>query len=69
MSYYDINKFYFRSNDKELSMISTFLIILGIMALFGSGDADDACFITLLLKVFPGLMILAGLLMLETCSH
>ena len=32
-------------------MLVTFLIVLGILALFGAGDAGDACAITLLLKV------------------
>ena len=31
----------------------TFLIVLGILALFGAGDVGDACAITLLLKVEP----------------
>lgn len=50
-------------------MLSAFLIALGILALFGAGDAGDACLITLLLKVLPGLMIIVGILMLVTCSH
>ena len=46
-------------------MLVTFLIILGILALFGIGDAGDACAITLLLKVLPFLIfmgILASLM-------
>jgi hypothetical protein len=39
-------------------MQATFLIVLGILALFGAGDAGDACAITLLLKVEPFLIIL-----------
>lgn len=31
-------------------MLVTFLIVLGILALFGAGDAGDACAITLLLE-------------------
>ena len=41
-------------------MLVTFLIILGILALFGLGDAGDACAITLLLKVLP-LLIFVGI--------
>lgn len=49
-------------------MISTFLIIFGVLALLGAGSAGGACLITLLLKVFPGIMILIGIVMLATCS-
>ena len=38
-------------------MLTTFLIVLGILALFGAGDAGDACAITLLLKIVPFLII------------
>ena len=37
-------------------MLTTFLIVLGILALFGAGNAKDACAITLLLKVLPFLI-------------
>lgn len=42
-------------------MLVTFLIVLGILALFGAGDAGDACAITLLLKVLS-FLIFAGIL-------
>ena len=38
-------------------MLTTFLIVLGILALFGAGNAEDACAITLLLKIVPFLII------------
>ena len=38
-------------------MLTTFLIVLGILALFGAGNAKDACAITLLLKILPFLAI------------
>lgn len=52
-------------------MITTFLIVLGVLALLGGGHADvgDACLITLLLKVLPGLLIVGGILALTMCSH
>ena len=42
-------------------MLVTSLIVLGILALFGAGDAGDACAITLLLKAVP-ILIFAGIL-------
>lgn len=42
-------------------MLVTFLIVLGILALFGAGDVGDACAITLLLKVLP-FLIFVGIL-------
>ena len=38
-------------------MLTAFLIVLGILALFGAVDAGDACAITLLLKIMPFLII------------
>ena len=38
-------------------MLTTFLIVLGVFALFGAGNAEDACAITLLLKIVPFLII------------
>lgn len=37
-------------------MLTTFLIVLCILALFGAGGVGDACAITLLLKVLPFLI-------------
>ncbi len=34
-------------------MLTTFLIVLGILTLLGAGTAEDACVITLLLKILP----------------
>ena len=42
-------------------MLTTLLIVLGILALFGAGDAGDACAITLLVKVLA-FLIFAGIL-------
>lgn len=52
-------------------MITTFLIVLGVLALLGGGSADvgDACLITLLLKILPLLLIFGGILTLVMCSH
>ena len=49
-------------------MLVTFLIILGILALFGLGDAGDACAITLLLKVLPFLIFMGIFAFLMFCS-
>lgn len=49
-------------------MLVTFLIILGILALFGAGDAGEACAITLLLKIVPFLIIVGILASLMFCS-
>ena len=38
-------------------MLATFLIVLGVFALCGAGDAGDAYAITLLLKIVPFLII------------
>lgn len=50
-------------------MLTTFLIVLGILTLLGAGGAEDACLITLLIKVIPFLLILGGIFVLMTCSH
>lgn len=52
-------------------MITTFLIVLGVLALLGGGHADvgDACLVTLLLKLLPLLLIVAGILGLAMCSN
>lgn len=50
-------------------MLATFLIVLGILTLFGSGDAGDACLIVILLKLLPILLIIAGVLGLAMCSN
>lgn len=49
-------------------MLTTFLIVLCILALFGVGDAGDACAITLLLKVVPILFFVGILASLMFCS-
>ena len=50
-------------------MLVTFLIVLGILALFfGAGDAGDACAITLLLKVLPFLIFVGIFASLMFCS-
>lgn len=49
-------------------MLSSFLIILGILALFGAGGAEDARLIVILLKIIPIILIIAGIFMLVTCS-
>ena len=49
-------------------MPTTFLIVLGILALFGIGDAGDACAITLLLKVLPFLIIVGIVASLAFCG-
>lgn len=49
-------------------MLVTFLIVLGILALFGVGDAGDACAITLLLKVLPFLFFVGIFASLMFCS-
>lgn len=49
-------------------MLVTFLIVLGILALFGASDAGDACAITLLLKIVPFLIIVGILASLMFCS-
>ncbi|SHI81717.1 hypothetical protein [Fibrobacter sp. UWP2] len=49
-------------------MLVTFLIVLGILALFGAGDAGDACAITLLLKVLPILIFVGIFVFLTFCS-
>ncbi len=69
MSYYVIERLYFKCIDKEQAMISAFLIVLGILTLFGAGDAGDACLIVILLKLLPIILIAIGLLTLVMCSH
>ena len=59
MSYYDIIPYVYLY--QRGSMLVTFLIVLGILALFGAGDVGDACAITLLLKVLP-FLIFVGIL-------
>ncbi|MBR2090512.1 MAG: hypothetical protein IJ905_09160 [Fibrobacter sp.] len=49
-------------------MLVTFLIVLGILALFGAGDAGDACAITLLLKVLPFLIFVGIVMSLAFCG-
>ncbi len=49
-------------------MLTTFLIVLGILALLGAGDAGDACAITLLLKVLPFLIIVGIVVVLVFCG-
>jgi hypothetical protein len=49
-------------------MLVTFLIVLGILALFGAGDAGDACAITLLLKVLPILIFVGIAVSLAFCG-
>ena len=49
-------------------MLTTFLIVLGILALFGAGNAKDACAITLLLKIVPFLLIAGIFLLLAFCG-
>lgn len=49
-------------------MLVTFLIELGILALFGAGDAGDACAVTLLLKIVPFLIIVGIFASLMFCS-
>ena len=51
-----------------VSFIHTFLIVLGILALLGAGDAGDACAITLLLKVLPFLIIVGIVASLVFCG-
>lgn len=49
-------------------MLTTFLIVLGILALFGAGDAGDACAIILLLKIVPFLIIVGIVASLAFCG-
>ena len=49
-------------------MLTTFLIVLGLLALFGAGDVGDACLITLLLKILPFLIIVGIVASLMFCS-
>ena len=49
-------------------MLVTFLIVLGILALFGADDAEDACAITLLLKIIPFLIIVGIVASLAFCG-
>lgn len=55
--------------EKEDAMLSTFLKVLGALTLLGSGDAKDACLITLLLKVLPVLLLMIAVIALATCNH
>lgn len=66
MSYYDIISYVYLY--RRGSMLVTFLIVLGILALFGAGDAGDACAITLLLKVLPFLIFVGIFASLMFCS-
>jgi hypothetical protein len=59
------NIIYLRGRD---SMLTTFLIVLGILALLGAGDAGDACAITLLLKIVPFLIIVRIVASLMFCG-
>ena len=59
------NIIYLRGRD---SMLTTFLIVLGILALLGAGDAGDACAITLLLKIVPFLVIVGIVASLMFCG-
>jgi len=43
-------------------MLTTFIIVLCLLALFGAGDVGDACAITLFLKILP-FLILAGIIL------
>lgn len=38
-------------------MLTTFLIVLALVAIFGSGKISDACAITLLLKILPAIIL------------
>ena len=49
-------------------MLTTFLIVLGILALLGAGGAGDACAITLLLKILPFLIFVGIFVSLMFCS-
>ena len=49
-------------------MLVTFLIMLGILALFGAGDAGEASVITLLLKVLPFLIFVGIFASLMFCG-
>ena len=49
-------------------MLTTFLIVLGILVLFGLGGAGDACLITLLLKILPFLIIVGIVASLMFCG-
>ena len=49
-------------------MLTTFLIVLGVLALFGVGSAGAACLITLLLKVLPFLIIVGIVASLAFCG-
>ena len=49
-------------------MLTTFLIVLGLLALFGTGDVGDARLITLLLKILPFLIIVGIVVSLMFCS-
>lgn len=66
MSHYDTLSYVYLN--QRGSMLVTFLIVLGILALFGAGDAGDACAITLLLKVLPFLIFVGILASLMFCS-
>lgn len=59
MSHYDTLSYVYLN--QRGSMLVTFLIVLGILALFGASDVGDACAITLLLKVLP-FLIFVGIL-------
>ncbi len=39
-------------------MLTTFLIVLALVMIFGSGKISDACAITLLLKILPAIILL-----------
>ena len=49
-------------------MLTTFLLVLGILVLLGADDAVDACAITLLLKIVPFLIIVGIVASLMFCG-
>ncbi len=49
-------------------MLTTFLIVLGILTLLGAGTAEDACAITLLLKILPILIVFVVIVFIVICK-
>jgi hypothetical protein len=48
-------------------MLTTFLIVLALVMIFGSGKIEDACAITLLLKILPAILLIGAVGMILFC--
>ena len=48
-------------------MLVTFLIVLALVVIFGSGRIEDACAITLLLKILPIIILILVVCMILFC--